>query len=1035
MARDLLFIVRFLQRLRLRSALLALLELALVSGSVAIGLLLLAGALGGLGWVHSLLPPLFWTLLIASPLAWLLRVLWPRYRPLHRLTHAARYVDTQVPTLRNATLSAVELSHEGTLISGSSEALLQAAVARTAVQIRDLSTTALLPARVLRPWLVTCILLLLVVAGAEQWRPGQLAANMHRFLHPPSARAIQTTAPPEQTAQGPALGDIRLTLVYPAYLNRQTENLENASGEILAPVGTQITISARAAFHPQEAVLEITSDDGQQPMTTRAQLEDSGRFSAAFIVDATGTYRFILSPTSGDPIISRPYPIKIEEDGPPTIEILGLEPVTEITPNQPVTFAFLASDDHGVTRVDLVVEGPEGSKRKNIQEFSPSLDRADGDLSWYPNEWDVQKGGSVQLWLETFDDDTVNGPKVGRSDRYKMVLSSQERRRAQVLASKEALKEALLVALGDGLVEHAIPLESKGAADYARETKLLSSAFEKVRSSFGKLREMMEEDLLEERVVYRSTLALEQEIMEAWEALETGLQERTSLSPTTTVMTSVRALYQRRSYLIDRLERGILSMESFANMQRMEGIMASGQELRSAGEDLKDLLEALKKSGQSLNLEEIQKKLNQMDQKLAQMAKQLQKLDRTSAEWFQNPNAEAKEVQDTLAKIRKLLEQGKTEEAMKMLDEYLKATDEMMKALEAMQNQEFGDNRQEMVKDMEGTIDGIKAMEQQQQQLLQDTEAIKKSLMAEAGLTGEALQALTEEALKKLAEMQTSQERAQQAAQRARLRPDPEMERRGRELSDRMRTLEAALKAKDISLALRVARKTVRNFRMLDVDLKRQRFMGGGDMTMAREHAKAGRRTGDALARDLEEWTERMDRAQAQGAMQGEGLADRQQSLRRQGQEMSQRLREYSEGSPMIPERWGEQMGRAAQSMYGAEGKLEDGKLRGGAADEQIALKELSELRGELESVQQEMAQRTRGIPRQGRPMPGMEGQTKRQQSERWGGRGIRAGKVDISQDFQAPEAYRREIMEGMRGETPARYKRLNREYYEKLVR
>lgn len=1072
MAGELRVILSFLYRLRRRALVLSGLELVLQLLTLGAMSVLVAAALGGLGWVHLTLPWLLAGAVLLVPGVWTARVLWPRLRSVSHPKRAAEWVDRSEPFMQNLTLSALELAPlellspalklkpagtsgaaaSSVLGDGFSPQLIAASIQQAAERVETLEAERLLPLQPLKPWLTSAVLSGLPLALMALLAPHLLETNLNLFLHPPVAQTLQEAIQRTTTLDGPALADITLSLNYPAYLKREPEILENASGEIRAPKGTQVTITARAAFVPVKAELVLA---GLAPVT--APVGADGRFTAAFTILSKTSWRMALLQAEGQsPILSRSYPVEMDEDSVPTIEVLNLAESTEVTVNEAVSIAYKAQDDHGLTRIELVVESEKKTTRTRLFDFNPPLDRDEQTIEWYPQPGDIPQGGSAEVWLEAADDDTISGPKLGRSAHYRMVLASDERKREQNLKSKEDLKEALITILGDTLVAHEEPMRNKTAVSYLQELQLLSQDMVKVRQGFVSVRSMMEEDQNEEVVVYKAVLALEKDILEGFERLEEALQDRSQASGQSRVRISPTELRSRRADYIALLESAVLSMESFANMQRMESIMARGQELKKAGQDLRDMIEQAKKSGKQPDMKALMEKLQQMQQQLARMAQDMSQLDRSSAEWYQNPAGETQEVKDSLSELQKALEQGKTDDAMKILEEYLKNTDELMQAMEKMQKEEFKNDREEAGKDMAAVIDGLKDIEDQQKRLVQDSTAVQEQIKRQSGLTQSQLDELNRHALQKVDDMRQAINKSEQTMREANHGTLPtDTERRIRESRDRMNTLEAALKVQDLNRSLQATNESARNFRALDMDASRMERSNGQNMQATREANQSGKKAAESLANDLQRLAEKMDQAQQQAAQQGQGLAGRQQSLQQKGQGLADRLGEYSKDSPVIPGQWGERLKQAGQSMQGAAHKLETGELAGGVAQQQAALQEISQLRKDMEQVQKEMQQQARGkggsseqpqgesqgmaqgkSPSQGPPMsvkptPGGNGNRR----ENWGRGGVRSDSVDISKDYRAPEEYRREIMEGMKGEAPTRYKRLNREYYEKLVR
>ncbi len=1024
---------RFLRTLQRRSALLGILELGSLWASLFFALVLVAAGLGALHVSHPALVALFWLLLFAVPAGWWVRVTLPRHLQVRGPRAAARHLDRTIPATEDMVLSAVELAHGPHVPPEFSRPLINAVVEDAADRIRFLPASRVMPARFLAPWLITLTCTAATLAVTSRIAPERFAESLQAFFSPPTPPVVAQPLPPadRHTQEGPELGDITLVLEFPAYLERRTRVLENVNGDIFAPLGTQVSLTARCAVEADRA--SIIVDDGPPASAT---VDEAGRIAATFVVQQEGSYRVHLYPPGRDtPVVTRAYPIRVEVDEAPTVDLFGLESRTEITPNDAVPFSYRAEDDHGLTRIDLVVSGPSGTARKTLRKVAPGKDWDEARVTWYPAEWDLGAEGSVTLWLEVWDNDTVSGPKVGTSARYEMVLATPDRQHARVLEAKDALKEALITLLGDVLLQHHEDTETRSPRAYEAELEQLSEDTRRVLTAFDEVLTLMDADPLEEVTVMRATEALLEDLQDGWESLAPLLKKRAAGDPESYTGPGKRKIRQTRAQYIETVERAVLSMESFANLQRMESVRAQGQSLRKTGDSLRDMLEALKRSGDRPDVETLLAKVNEMERQLAQLAVKFSSLDRTSAEWFQNPTGETRELQDLMDQIRQAIQQGNMDEALELLEKYLETTEKVLAALDEMQRQEFEGLRDEVVKDMEGVIEGLREIERRQKTLLSDTRATREALRRQAGLTDEYLDDLVQGALRRVEEIRKAVDRSEAALKATGVPATSSQERRTRELRDQLGTLEAALQARDLLQAHREAVETLRGSRVMEAGLNILETRLRADLAVPKEHARAAVNASEALVRDLDGLLDRMERLQQLGATQAQGLAARQRSLHEQSKAVGERLAGYAQDSPLIPARWGQRANQAARSMEAATEKLESGELAGGAGDQQVALKQINDLLQELEGAREAIAQRMRGGGGKRetlRFMPNMRGRAG--EREFWGGREMRVGRVDISKEFEAPEEYRREIMEGMQGEAPARYKQLNRDYYEKLV-
>lgn len=1019
-----------LNRVRLRVLWLFGLECTAFALISTIAWTLLAAGLARLGLHAPLLIRLYQLILILSPTLFVFFRLVPRYGPILPKRGSARLLDRRVPDLHNGMLSALELSAPSAQVAGFSAALIDASIRETAARAERIQPSTILTDAPLKPLLAGLTILAFVLIGLELRFPGALQTNLQVFLSLPSTAPVEEISSDEDLNEGPTLGNITLTLVYPPYLNRETRVEENASGRIKAPPGTIVTVNARTLHAPQAVMLRLED----QPPIAATILPDR-HVEAEFNIETAGVYRFELRLDDDRRILTKAYPIELELDETPEIALVGLDEVTDVSPGRPLRFSFDARDDHGIGRIRLVLETTEGEQRKELASYEPPRDRARGDVSWYPGEWTLGSASEAWLRLEALDNDTISGPKLGVSRRYRLILTDEQARHEDALKAKDAYKEALISALGEGLVRGAAASNAPTRSTYAQELATMREAMDEVAQRFDVLRTAMENDPKEEIAVFDALVDMADTLLTRWELLKEALgahvdndRIRASLFPPPLVT-------QRRSDLIASLERAILSLESFSDLQRMESALTRGDEALKAGETLMDLLDSL--DADNPDTEALLKEVEKMEARMRDLGRELSRLNQSAPAWYQNPTSDMGEARDALSEIKQMVKQGRTKEAKAALEKYLDAMNQMMAQLEEMKSEQFDQTREEDVKDMAQTIDGLKDLEQRQAGLLEDMRAIDREMRKEAGIDEEALDRLRTSALSQVEAAKRSVERAVEAARRQAPDAAPSIEAEARGLQDRLNAVEAALRAKNLDDALQGSLEAIVDFGTWQASMAQTPRRRGESLEESEAQAAQGRRTMKSLADDLEKTLRTFKELERRAAKRGSDLAARQQSLEQSAEELGARLEDYAKDSPMIPGRWSEQLKQAVGSMESAQEQLKSGRLRRGESDAETALREISELRKEMENVQQAVRDRAR-IPGQaqgqGMPMAGNQGGSSNTSRERWGRRGFDLGHVEISKDYRAPEAFRAAIMEGMKGDAPKEYRGLNREYYEKLV-
>src|SRR5258708_3760498 len=179
-------------------------------------------------------------------------------------------------------------------------------------------------------------------------RPTQYYVNANG-IHSPSY-AIRVT-------DLPATKGLSLDLHYPAYTGLSVEHIENG-GDVAAVVGTMVVVHARTTMPVKGAT--IVFDDG---LSIPFASDGSDRLRAAFRIRRTGYYRIdLVSPDGAKVPGPVQYAVDALDDHPPQVSIVEPGRDTKVTNVDEVTIGVKASDDYGVSALELryrVNGGPE----------------------------------------------------------------------------------------------------------------------------------------------------------------------------------------------------------------------------------------------------------------------------------------------------------------------------------------------------------------------------------------------------------------------------------------------------------------------------------------------------------------------------------------------------------------------------------------------------------------------------------------------------------------------------------------------------
>lgn len=235
----------------------------------------------------------------------------------------------------------------------------------------------------------------------------------------------------------PAILGVRLGLRYPAYTGRPPQTLAATAGNIVAPVGTRVEVTATANKPLRRALFVRDGKTGAPWRVSGATA--SGRLT----VLRDGTYGLRLRDTTGFDAAETPqYTIHAQPDQPPAVQIVAPAADVERTPEGVVNLRITARDDWGVrdTRLAYRIGGKHGTLALPGGANRPVVNTGG---AWNLAALPLRPGDTVTY--EAVARDAV--PQTGRSAAYRVrILSAGEMRdriEAEVNEERESLRRLI----------------------------------------------------------------------------------------------------------------------------------------------------------------------------------------------------------------------------------------------------------------------------------------------------------------------------------------------------------------------------------------------------------------------------------------------------------------------------------------------------------------------------------------------------------------------------------------------------------------
>ncbi len=234
-----------------------------------------------------------------------------------------------------------------------------------------------------------------------------------------------------EVAARPLVRKLQVTVAPPDYTGRPARTLDPNVGDVSALPGATITVNADLGG-PSAETARLRFDNGDtQPLTIA-----EGTATGSFALRREGTYQLHLESTDGIPNRNPiRYQLALQTDAAPSVSFLQPTGPTDLSDDLTQPLRIQLSDDHGFTRAALFyrLDGPtagtDDSDFSSLRLPSPAPGQTDQELV---HEWllaqesglEPEPGDVISYYVQAWDNDTVNGPKSGRTATQRLRMPS-----------------------------------------------------------------------------------------------------------------------------------------------------------------------------------------------------------------------------------------------------------------------------------------------------------------------------------------------------------------------------------------------------------------------------------------------------------------------------------------------------------------------------------------------------------------------------------------------------------------------------------
>lgn len=512
----------------------------------------------------------------------------------------------------------------------------------------------------------------------------KIQSNTHFYFE---GNDFQSSSHTVNVLQKSTIGKLQATLVFPAYLGRESEIVSNA-GDMSVPEGTHIEWSV---LTKNTSKVKFTFNNKSEFFTVEGFKIKRRIFDASRV-------RFDLTNAQSGKVDSSGFNIAVIRDAHPSIFV---DERKDTIAGGLRYFNGSIADDYGLSSLKFVytIESENGKKREN----SMLVTKVTGtempfDFAVDFRRENVKINDKIEYYFVVQDNDGVHGCKSTRSQSFTYKLPSLEelndKRSEEQQNTKESLSEIL-----------------KRTEEFQKNVDRLKKDMLNSKSrDFNKINQVQQ--LQEEQKTLQKSLEQMQEQMEQ------SLEEKNQLS-------EIDKEILEKQEMIDKLLEEVMDDELMKLLEKLEELMKKDNkeeikeqldQIETSSEDMKKQLD---RSLEMLKKLQVNEKIDDIEKELNALAKEQEEL-KTDIEEEKIDKEKGAEKQDELNK--------KFED----LKDKMKEMDELNKALE--KPMDLGDQEQQKEKiseDMKGASDELGKGKKQKAGEKQDSAAEEMKKMAE----------------------------------------------------------------------------------------------------------------------------------------------------------------------------------------------------------------------------------------------------------------------------------------------------------------
>lgn len=782
--------------------------------------------------------------------------------------------------------------------------------------------------------------------------------------------------------KAPVVQDLQVTLKYPEYLKREPRSLDNVSGGFIAPLGTVVSLSGRSLVEGANQGELHLPDGGRVALTVAETGDVHGGFvlggAGAFFI-SLGTERLMVDGPTGS--------IEIEPDKLPVIRLLHPTGRVEMKEAAELELEIEAEDDHGISRIDLVIRGAGGVEiRKTAVRLTDGIRRFKTKYRWSPDSIRLEEDVVLQVELEAFDDDTILGPKSSRTETVEVQFMTPQSRHKSALEEQNSALDGLIDLLAFRL-ETPVPNGKQTDESFSRFAQMRGQT-EDLLAKTAKLIGILSKDSLTPKRVVDTFVQIRQDISNQL-LFEGRLYGDDSTSEF------------RNRVGVDKvtcrlLERAIIRVDDLVIEQQMSRLVKSGGSIESARSELLELLSRYRQTRSETVRRSLLAAIEKMEREMANLEKSIEQIRGKVGDAFVNPGSMLRmDLAGSLAALKNLLAaddlNGATQLVKRMENDLGRLLTSLEGGLLSFRTERFGEGERFIGE----LLDRVMSVESEQLQLRRETIALKRSSL-------ERLNDLMRGKIGPLLKRQKVHlEKMRRHKAELQLADDPSAALPIESLETTLQELGLALNQGDLEEARQIAS----DARDLLEDA-------------APESGRKNRPVLELLRIEASNIADEIDEAYPlpaqlltdKDARQAAARAVEQRYILSKTRKLKAWVKKQSDETRFLSSQAVDSLSETLKRMVSATSELEARRVGQALAEQTAALDELAGLREDLKRGDEVS-------PIESRPL-------------------VLGARVEVpsASEFEVPQEFRDDILEAMRGDLPNQYEEAIKKYYEALV-